>query len=124
MATKKDEATGLPVIALDPLADVVAFVELGGIRYPVSPVSAVGYERSQAVLVTMQEGRQVEPGALFKLARSLVKTMPQDVADGLEPRQAVAILLAAVQQVNEVETLFPKAPRAGSSRKTSRRGTP
>lgn len=119
----RENPNDLPVVALDPLADIVAMVEFEGKRYAVSAINAVGYNRSLEVLQAINEGRTPDPGALFGMARSLVKTMPPEVSERLEARQAVAILLAATRQVEQVEKLFPKEKAPGTSRPTSRRRT-
>lgn len=110
----------LPTIALDPLAEVVAIVDLAGVKYEVVQITAAAYNGAQELKRAAEAGVVPDPGLLFRTARSLVPKMPDDIADKLTVSQAMAICLAATDQVGKIEKLFPKGAGAGSPRKPSR----
>lgn len=111
----------LPRINLDDVLVPAGEVTLGGAVYIVTHVTSASWEGAKKLQEDerrRQAGETVAPDvdAIFRIARSLVPTMPEAVRATLTIEQATAILQVAVHQADEVEKLYPKATAGASPR--------
>lgn len=109
---------GLPRIALDPLAEAVAEIEIKGKTYPVMQVTGIAYQGAVEIQNAQARGEAPDPEVIFRTARALVPSLPPDV--DLNVRQSMAVIFAASDQVKAVEALYPKAKGGGSRPRVSR----
>lgn len=113
----------VPHIALDPLAGVVATVELNGKTYDVTEVTGAAYSGAVAIQAMTARQETPDPEIIFQTARACVPGMPDAEFGRVTIKQAMAILLAASGRVAVVEQLFPKEKAAAGSRRGPRRTT-
>lgn len=110
---------GLPRIALDPLVEAVAEIEIGGAVYKVVQVTGHAYQGALQIQEAQAKQEAPDPEVIFATARALVPDLPKDVP--LNVRQSMAIILAAGGEVDKVAALFPKGPGRASRPRASRR---
>jgi len=104
----------LPRINLDEVMVPAGEVTIKGVVYHVSHVTAASWEGAKKLQEDERRrlaGEKVIPDVdtVFRVARSLVYDMPEEVKGGLAIEQATAILQVACGLADEVEKLFPKA---------------
>lgn len=101
--------TGPRVIDLGALADPARqpSVSLGGVVYPVKPLSVV---TAQRIAASALNGNGLDAaGVMIDAGRESVPSMPADVFDALTTEQVISIVAIARGGADEVEKLIEDA---------------